>query len=196
MSVLLTVAMEKEAKGIIERLQLEKIEENMYQKENITLLLTGIGKQTTMFQLVKYLENHIRPDKIVNIGYAGSTNIPIGTWVQIENVYNYEWNILEEQKYTIEGYPNREMLMLKELPKYPCYTAESFVTQTDIKENSVFDMELHSVYLVSCMYSIDLISIKLISDNLCLEDYYKNIERNEMKSIDSSIEILKANKII
>lgn len=166
--------MEKEACKIAEKLNLVK-ENRLYKRDNITLLQTGIGKQKTAICLVKYLENYPKPDIIINIGYAGSTNTPIGTWINVNKVYNYEWNILEEEKYSMD-IGRQELIGIDELESLPCYTAESFVTKTDIKENVVFDMELHSVALVADIYNIKLLSLKLVTDNLNGDDYYKSIE--------------------
>ena len=47
------------------------------------LLITGIGKQFTAINLTEYLCKNDKPDLIVNIGYAGSTDIQIGKWVNI-----------------------------------------------------------------------------------------------------------------
>ena len=37
-------------------------------------------------------------------------------------------------------------------------------------------MELHSVNIIADMYKIPLMSLKKVTDNLSLEDYYENIE--------------------
>ena len=47
--------MPKEAKFIAEKLNLNQEKENLYRKDNITLLISGIGKQRTAICLTKYL---------------------------------------------------------------------------------------------------------------------------------------------
>lgn len=192
--VLFVIAMEKEAINITKELKLKKIEENLYKNENITLLITGIGKQQTAINLIKYLENcKEKPELIINIGYAGSTNRKIGEWVNVTKSYNYEWNIPGEQQYTIEGFEEAIINTVEnnEIKKLPCYSAESFVTRTDIKDDVVFDMELHSIYMICCMYKMNLISLKKVSDNLNLEDYYKNLDMSEVFELTSGLKILK-----
>lgn len=192
--VLLVIAMEKEAIDIKKKLGLEKVQDNMYRKENISLLVTGIGKQQTAIRLTQYLEHtQNKPDVIINIGYAGSTNSKIGEWVNVSKSFNYEWMIPGEQQYIVEGFDDDRIKTIQneEISKLPCYSAESFVTSTKIKENVLFDMELHSIYLVCCMYGIDLIALKKVSDNLNLDDYYKNIDMKEVLELTSGLELLK-----
>lgn len=193
--ILFVIAMQKEATKIAEELKLNKITENQYSKENITLIITGVGKQQTAIGLVSYLENNKenKPDIIINMGYVGSTNSKIGQWVNVNKSYNYEWNIPGEERYTIIGY-NREKISTLDnanIKVLPCYSAECFVTNTDIKEDVVFDMELHSIYMICCKYDIELISLKKVSDNLSLENYYENIKMEEVMELTSGLSYLK-----
>lgn len=193
--ILFVIAMQKEATKIAEELKLNKITENQYSRDNITLIITGVGKQQTAIGLVSYLENNKenKPDIIINIGYAGSTNSKIGQWVNVNKSYNYEWNIPGEERYTIIGYDREKISTLDNanIKILPCYSAECFVTSTDIKEDVVFDMELHSIYMICCKYDIELISLKKVSDNLSLENYYENIKMEEVMELTSGLSYLK-----
>lgn len=191
--ILFVIAMEKEAIEITKKLELEKVRDNVYRRDNITLLITGIGKQQTAINLTQYLENcEEKPDTIINIGYAGSTSSKIGEWVNVSKSYNYEWNIPGEQKHTVDGFDADVIKIIDndEIKKAPCYSAECFVTSTDIKEDVIFDMELNSIYLICCMYGIDLIALKKVSDNLNLVDYYKNIDMKEVMELTSGLEFI------
>lgn len=205
--ILFVIAMEKEAINITKKLGLEKIKDGIYRKENISLLITGIGKQQTAIRLTQYLEHaKNKPDIIINMGYAGSTNSKIGEWVNVSKSYNYEWNIPGEQQYVIEGFEKNMIKLLSQLDssirgetkilhkdnikELPCYSAESFVTSTDIKDDVLFDMELHSIYLICCIYGIELVALKKVSDNLNLEDYYKNIDMKNVMELTSGINLL------
>ena len=203
--VLFVIAMEKEAKDIAKKLELNEIKNDkhnnynskIYRKDNISLLITGIGKQQTAINLTQYLENNKEniPDTIINIGYVGSTNTKIGAWVSVDKIYNYEWNIPGEQRYSIDGFKDNngiiKVIKNKQVKVLPCYSAESFVTSTDIKDDVIFDMELHSIYLVCQMYNIkELISLKKVSDNLSLEDYYNNIDMKKVMELESCLEFL------
>lgn len=203
--VLFVIAMEKEAKDIAKKLELNEIKNDkhnnynskIYRKDNISLLITGIGKQQTAINLTQYLENNKEniPDTIINVGYVGSTNTKIGAWVSVDKIYNYEWNIPGEQRYSIDGFKDNngiiKVIKNKQIKVLPCYSAESFVTSTDIKDDVIFDMELHSIYLVCQMYNIkELISLKKVSDNLSLEDYYNNIDMKKVMELESCLELL------
>lgn len=210
---LFVIAMEKEAENIAKKLELDKININgkinlkIYRRNNISLLITGIGKQQTAINLTQYLDNNKenKPDVIINIGYVGSTNTKIGTWVNVNKIYNYEWNIPGEQKYSIDGFKDFDenseesnssiikTLNNNNVKVLPCYSAECFVTNTDIKKDVIFDMELHSIYLICQMYNInELISLKKVSDNLSLKDYYSNIDMKDVMELESSLNILKS----
>lgn len=193
--ILFVIAMQKEATKIAEELKLTKITENQYSRDNITLIITGVGKQQTAIGLVSYLENNKenKPDIIINMGYVGSTNSKIGQWVNVNKSYNYEWNIPGEERYTIIGYDREKISTLDNanIKVLPCYSAECFVTSTDIKEDVVFDMELHSIYMICCKYDIELISLKKVSDNLSLENYYENIKMEDVMELTSGLSYLK-----
>ena len=188
-NILFVCAMEKEALDITEKLELNKINENTYRKENITMLITGIGKQRTAIRTMEYLGKNNKPDLIINIGYAGSTNLKVGEWVNITRSYNYDWNIDREEKYCMKDFGNQMLELLEDnsIQKVACYTSESFVTKTDIKESVAFDMELHSLALICDMYNIPLLSLKKISDNLSLDKYYENIENENLMELTSSL---------
>lgn len=188
-NILLHCAMQKEALQIAKKLELLKVSENLYSSNNISLIISGIGKQKTAIELVKYLENNDIPDLIINIGYAGSTNQEIGTWVSINKSYNLEWEIQGEEKYSMDV-GNQDLVVVQGIKSLPCYSAESFVTQTSIKEDVIFDMELHSLAIICDMYNIKLASIKKISDNLNMKDYYKNISMEKIMELSTATEII------
>jgi len=118
--------------------------------------------------------------------------LKIGEWVNITRSYNYDWNIDREEKYMMKDFGNQNLELLDDnkLKKVPCYSSESFVTQTDLKEGVAFDMELHSLALICDMYKIKLLSLKKISDNLSLDKYYENIENKNLMELTSSINFL------
>ncbi len=196
--ILIVCAMRKEAIRIAEKMELEIIDENTYRKNNITLLITGIGKQKTAIALTQYLCNNLKPDLIINIGYAGSTDIEIGKWVNINNVYNYEWNIPGEERFSMSDFENKKLILLKNknLIIAPCYSAEAFVTKTDINESVVFDMELHSIAIICDINNIDLFALKKISDNLSLENYYENINMKDVFELESFLDYIEYMQIL
>ncbi len=202
-NILIHCAMKKEGEQIARLLNLveKKKKEDEFNniittfegKQNetkITLIVTGIGKQKTAIGLTKYLCENDKPDLIINIGYAGSTSVKIGSWVSINKSYNLEWDITGEQKYSMDDLGGQDLVTIEELEKLPCYSAECFVNNTDIKENVIFDMELHSVSLLADLYNIPLISLKKVSDNLSMDDYYKTVEDNRLMELESSVKYI------
>lgn len=191
-SILFVCAMKKEAELIAKKLKLDKLEENLYRKDNISLLITGIGKQKTAISLTEYLCKNVKPQLIINVGYAGSTDIRVGEWVCITRCYNYEWEIPGEEKYSMLDFGNQSLRCINsnEVKKVECYSAESFVTKTSLKESVAFDMELHSIAILCDMYKIPLLSLKKISDNLSLNDYYDNLKETNVFELESCLEFL------
>ena len=120
--ILFVCAMEKEGRQIAEKLGMKDISNNEYKNEiklfenkdgNRRLLISLIGKQFTIMNLTKYLCFNEKPDLIINIGYAGSTDIEIGKWVNISRVYNYEWDIPGEEKYVMINGGSQKLMTLE-----------------------------------------------------------------------------------
>lgn len=197
-NILIHCAMEKEGKKLADSLGLKekkvnnitKVFEGIKQNTVINLIITGIGKQKTAIGLTQYLCENNLPSILINIGYAGSTKTKIGTWINISKSYNLEWYIPKEEKYSMKDLGNKELIIIEELEKLPCYSAESFVTKTDIKDKVIFDMELHSVSLIADIYNIPLLSLKKVTDNLSIDDYYKSLNEERVFELESSIKYI------
>ncbi len=57
---------------------------------------------------------------------------------------------------------NQDLVIIQDLKSLSCYSAEGFVTQTSIKEDVIFDMELHSLAIICDMYNINIkVEIKI-----------------------------------
>ena len=193
-NILIVCAMKKESKKIVEKLNLSRVNDEIFRKENVTLLLSGVGKQRTAISLTKYLCENDKPDLVINIGYAGSTDIKVGSWVNITKSYNYEWNIPGEERYSFIDLGNKELTLLNNLDiqKVECYSSESFVTETNLEGHIAFDMELHSIVVVCDMFNIPTMALKKISDNLSLNDYYDNTENDKnVFELDSCVDFIK-----
>lgn len=120
------------------------------------IIKTGVGYGNVF----KALADIPRGTPIINIGYAGSNSIPIGKECVISECRHYHPNVeFDEAIYKLCG-------------EYVCYTSDDFVTHTDIAEPVVFDMEL---YAILSMGFTDVTAIKIISDNLSLKEYEKEV---------------------
>lgn len=105
--------------------------------------------------------------KIINFGYAGSNNLPIGTEVRIFESKLYHPNV----KYLEPAYICNCSLLDDNI--VDCYTSNDFVIETNEKEPCVFDMEL--AYIMALGFK-NVESIKIVSDNLSLKEYEKSLE--------------------
>lgn len=189
--ILYVCAMKKEAIDITNKLGLEQMDQNTYRKDNVTMLITGIGKQRTAISIMEYLGKNEKPDLIINVGYAGSTDLKIGEWANITKVYNYEWDIPGEEKYSMVDVGNQPLEIVEgDIEKVECYSSESFVTSTTLEGHIAFDMELHSIALICDMYKIKLLSLKKISDNLSLEKYYETTSDKEIMELSSCLDYI------
>ncbi|MBQ3048223.1 MAG: hypothetical protein IJD48_04345 [Clostridia bacterium] len=126
----------------------------------LMVIKTGVATSN----VVSSLKDLDRATKLINIGFAGSNNLPVGSVVKIKNSYLYHPNVtFKEKVYNLGGNTD-------------CYTSNDFVLQTKIKESVVFDMELNAI----CALGFEVESYKIVSDNLSLTDY----ERVEAQKVD------------
>ena len=122
------------------------------------ILITGVGG----VNVIKALKNVPSDEEIVNIGYAGSNHIAVGSKVVVGKATLLHESVEYEEEIckTIDF----------EKSDVTCYTSTDFVTKTNIQEPCVFDMELAYI----CAMFDNVKSIKLVSDNLDLHEYEKN----------------------
>lgn len=129
--------------------------------ERKEILVTGVGA----INVYESLKKISRETPILNLGFAGSPNIPIGTLVSVGNVRLYHPNVT---------YDEREYLLCGSIP---CYTSCDFVIETR-ERDCVFDMEL--AYILSMGFS-NVRSYKVVSDNLSTREYEKNSKSRKNK---------------
>jgi len=128
-----------------------KLARKYFKKEKI--IKTGVGG----INVIRKLNKLPKDTEIINFGYAGSNKIPIGTMVKVGKCKLYHPNVeYKEPTYKLENYTSF------------CYTSNDFVLTTDIKEPVLFDMELA---YIKAMGFKKVKSIKIVSDNLSLEQY-------------------------
>lgn len=144
-----------------ERVLLDKAREELgLDLSDATLLYTGVGA----INVIRTLMNVNREAELYNIGYAGSANYDLGTWVDVTEVR------LNHQNVT---YPEPELkvesLKLKGAKQAICYSSCDFVMASDYKD-CVFDMEL--AYIAALGFK-HLHGLKCVSDNLSLHAYHE-----------------------
>ncbi len=161
-----------EMKGYIliaEDQELKLIEELGLCADEWQVVITGVGALNIM-QATRSIP---KDALVVNIGYAGSSNFEIGSWVDVTEAK------LHHPKVT---YPEPTQLLTvhaKEIGVTPaiadtmlqavCYSGVDFVTES-IFRDCAFDME---VAFIAGMGFSRFCSIKYVSDNLDLHSYRK-----------------------
>lgn len=124
------------------------------------IIKTGVGG-TNVIRKLKRIPKWI---KIINFGYVGSNHIPIGTEVKVRYCKLYHPNVEYDEKVYVLNYKDG----------VPCYTSNDFVLETPYNKACVFDMEL--AYILSLGFK-RVESIKIVSDNLSLNEYDNNVSR-------------------
>jgi len=125
------------------------------------LIYTGVGA----INIIRSLQSIDREAEIYNIGYAGSANFDLGTWVEVTEVRLNHPNVTyPEPTLKLKG----ERLKVKDVRQAICYTNCDFVLASDYKD-CVFDMELA---FIAALGFTRLHSFKYVSDNLSLHAYH------------------------
>ena len=126
-----------------------------------TLVCTGVGA----INIIRSLQDLDREAEVYNIGYAGSANFDLGSWVEVTEVRLNHPNVT---------YPEPELklepigLSHQQVKQAVCYSNCDFVLASDYKD-CVFDMELAFIAALGFKH---LHSLKHVSDNLSLHAYH------------------------
>lgn len=138
--------------------------------EDAEVVVTGVGALNilhTCCDLPKDAE-------ILNVGYAGSSNFEIGTWVEVTEVrLNHPHVTYPEPVCLLDSTAKQLNAALEPLngvaiKQAICYTNCDFVFQSDYRD-CVFDMELA---FIAGLGFTHLRSLKYVSDNLSLHEYH------------------------
>ncbi len=109
--VLLCVAYLGEAQSFIKNLRLKNSAPDLYQNQNISLLITGEGVMNVLANLPYHLAN-LKPDKVINFGIAGIlSELEIHEIYPIRTVYN---TYLEEVEFHSFSPQNSHVLNLQD----------------------------------------------------------------------------------
>lgn len=145
-----------------ERELLDKMREQLgVDLGDATLIFTGVGA----INIIRSLQSLDREAELYNVGYAGSANFDLGTWVEVTEVRLNHPNVsYPEPKLTIHD----SQFTIHNCRQAICYTNCDFVLASDYKD-CVFDMELA---FIAALGFKNLHSFKYVSDNLSLHDYH------------------------
>ena len=132
------------------------------------LIYTGVGA----INIIRSLAGLDRDAEVYNIGYAGSANFEIGTWVEVTEVRLNHPNVTypEPELHLSQITSHQSPITNHQSPiiRSVCYTNTDFVLASDYKD-CVFDMEL--AFIASLGFK-QLHSLKYVSDNLSLHTYH------------------------
>lgn len=118
-------------------------------------IVTGVGA----LNVIRALMDVDRNEPILNIGYAGSNSIPVGTKIHVGSCQLYHPNAdFDSPIYDLHGV-------------IPCFTSSDFVIHTNIEDPCVFDMEL--AYILAMGFK-NVEADKIVSDNLDYNEYMAN----------------------
>jgi len=146
-----------------ERTLLDKVRDELgLDLTSLPVIYTGVGA----INVIRSLASLDRDAELYNIGYAGSANFDLGTWVEVtESRLNHPNVTYMEPELRPAPIPS---LQGKGVLQAPCYTNTDFVLASDYKD-CVFDMEL--AFIASLGFK-ELHSLKYVSDNLSLHAYH------------------------
>ena len=142
----------------------EEAEARMVQKymPEVECVRTGVGASN----VIKTCCGIPAGTKVFNIGYAGSNSLPIGTVTAVSRTFR-----LMSDTYRFVDHNNPLCLGVE---GFPCYTSNSFVTETDKEDPTLFDMELN--YMAAFPFEF-VGAIKIVSDNLSVGAFQNNAIR-------------------
>ena len=125
------------------------------------IIFTGVGA----INIIRSLQHLDREAEIYNIGYAGSANFDIGTWVEVTEVRLNHPNVTYPEPELKLSITNYQLPMVKQAT---CFTGTDFVLASDYKD-CAFDMELAFIAALGFKH---LHALKYVSDNLSLHAYH------------------------
>lgn len=127
--------------------------------KHLPVIVTGVGA----INVIKALSHLSKDTEIINYGYVGSINLPIGKTYEIGQVGLFHPNVTyKEHQLKLEG-------------DTKCYTSCDFILQPEYKY-CVYDMELA---FIAAMGFKKVTSYKTVSDHLDYNQYERTACRCE-----------------
>ena len=152
-----------------ERVLLDKAREQLgLDLRDATLIFTGVGG----INVIRSLQELDREAEIYNIGYAGSANFELGSWIEVTEVRLNHPNVRydEPRLLLVDENLGAELPLEQETKRAVCYTNCDFVLASEYTD-CVFDMELAFIAALGFKH---LHSLKYVSDNLSLHAYHEH----------------------
>ena len=151
------------------------------EKNGYHIFYTGVGLVNSTLSLTQFIEV-ARPERIINLGTAGSLNIPIGELVEVSGVV---------QREPILKFLKKEMRLncITSLPQVVCGSADHIEILNKEQKYSydIVDMECFALAKVCQTYKLPFHSVKFITDmsNDQTQDVWKmNLEKSGLKFVE------------
>lgn len=152
---------------IAEEQELKLLPELGLNADDWHVVITGVGA-INILQVTRTIP---KDALVVNVGYAGSSNFEIGSWIDVtEARLNHPMVTYPEPTLNLSVRASELGLKTEVMNKIcpaVCYSGTDFVTTSEFRD-CVFDME---VAFIAAMGFTRLCSLKYVSDNLDLHDY-------------------------
>lgn len=152
---------------IAEEQELKLIEDLGLNADEWQVVITGVGALNIMQSTRSIPKDAL----VVNIGYAGSSNFEIGSWVDVIEARLHHPKVTYPEPTKLLNVRAKEVgvtpSIADKMHQAICYSGVDFVTES-IFRDCAFDME---VAFISGMGFTRLCSIKYVSDNLDIHTY-------------------------
>lgn len=149
MTVIL-MALKNESNGLIEQI--------VQAQQGLTLHYTGFGLLAAAQKTTEII-CQLKPERILNLGTAGSRSFPVGHIVECTQFSNRTPDILSTLKYSLK------VPALTDLPQAHCGSADHIDLSEAALAHEVLDMEAFSMAYVCQKMNIPFHSIKYITDS-------------------------------
>lgn len=131
--------------------------QGLFEGEKIPVFYTGVGMISSAMKLTQLLLKK-KPERVLNLGSAGSRHYPIGTLLEVESTLRRD-PVLPWMQKTLSLQP------ITNLPKVSCASADFIDTTDAVKQWPLMDMEVYALASVCLEFKIPLASVKYVSDN-------------------------------
>lgn len=161
---------------------LEKEAGNEFNEENVTFV--GVGKINATYNLLKAIQKH-KPDLIINLGTAGSTEFNKGSVVCCTEFIQRDMEVTAlgfqkfETPFSIDPVILKYGIEMENLPKGICGSGDQFEMEHKNPEYNVIEMEAFALAKVSKNEKIPFLCLKYISDGAdggAAEDWVEQVK--------------------
>ena len=148
-------------------------------------LITGIGKVSATYALVKHLQQ-TKPSLIVNLGSAGSSQFKRGEVICCSKFIQRDMDVrglgFEQYETPFSNLPSllEYGIMLPGLPQGICGSGDTFEMNHFCNDYNVIDMEGYALALTAMKEDIPFLCLKYISDGadgLAADDWSLNVHK-------------------